>query len=254
MSAVAVAPNDTAVQGLRLSGVSMRYPDGTEVLDGVDIEVTPGQMVSIVGASGCGKSTVLKLASGLLRPTAGTVSVRGELGYVFQDPTLMPWRTLIGNVGYLAELNGVGRTERRRLAQQAIDRVNLSGFEKHYPRQLSGGMRMRASIARSLTLRPDVFLFDEPFGALDELSRERLNDELIDVFRDAPFAGVFVTHSIAEAVYLGTRVLVMSPRPGRIVADIEVPFAYPRGDELRYSAQFAEVCAAASDALRAVSR
>ncbi|MCK5751372.1 MAG: ATP-binding cassette domain-containing protein, partial [Mycobacterium sp.] len=112
----------------------MRYPDGTEVLDGVDLEVTPGQMVSIVGASGCGKSTVLKLASGLLRPTAGTVSVRGELGYVFQDPTLMPWRTLIGNVGYLAELNGIGRAERRRLAQQAIDRVNLSGFEKHYPR------------------------------------------------------------------------------------------------------------------------
>ncbi len=254
MSAVAVAPKDTVVQGLRLSGVSMCYPDGTEVLDGVDLEVTPGQMVSIVGASGCCKSTVLKLASGLLRPTAGTVSVHGELGYVFQDPTLMPWRTLIGNVGYLAELNGVGRVERRRLAQQAIDRVNLSGFEKHYPRQLSGGMRMRASIARSLTLRPDVFLFDEPFGALDELSRERLNDELIEVFRDAPFAGVFVTHSIAEAVYLGTRVLVMSPRPGRIVADIDVPFAYPRGDELRYSGQLAEVCAAASEALRAVSR
>ena len=254
MSAPAVSPTDRAVRGLQLSGVSMRYPDGTEVLDHIDLDVTQGQMVSIVGASGCGKSTVLKLASGLLRPTAGSVAVRGELGYVFQDPTLMPWRTLAGNVGYLAELNGVGRAQRRRLAQEAIDRVNLSGFEKHYPRQLSGGMRMRASIARSLTLRPEVFLFDEPFGALDELSRERLNDELIDVFLGAPFAGVFVTHSIPEAVYLGTRVVVMSPRPGRIVADIPVPFPYPRGAELRYSAQFAAVCAEASDALRAVSR
>ena len=254
MSAVTAPPTDRATHGLRLAGVSMRYPDGTEVLDGIDLEVTRGQMVSIVGASGCGKSTVLKLASGLLAPTGGSVAVRGELGYVFQDPTLMPWRTLLGNVSYLAELNGVGRAQRRRLAQDAIDKVNLSGFEKHYPRQLSGGMKMRASIARSLTLRPEVFLFDEPFGALDELSRERLNDELIEVFRSAPFAGVFVTHSIPEAVYLGTRVVVMSPRLGRIVADVPVPFPYPRGAELRYSAQFAAVCAEASDALRAVSR
>ena len=148
MSAVAVAPNDTAVQGLRLSDVSMRYPDGTEVLDGVDLEVTPGQMVSIVGASGCGKSTVLKLASGLLRPTAGTVSVRGELGYVFQDPTLMPWRTLIGNVGYLA---GWGR-----LAPHACSRVFFFLFRRsHECRRCvcrSGG-RLSGGAAVYLSLR-----------------------------------------------------------------------------------------------------
>lgn len=239
--------------GLHLSSVRMQFPDGTEVLDDIDLDVSPGEMVCIVGASGCGKSTILRLASGLLAASGGSIVSTGTVGYVFQDATLMPWRTLLGNVSYLMELNGTPRAERRRLAREAISRVNLTGFEKHYPRQLSGGMKMRASIARSMTLEPDVFLFDEPFGALDELSRERLNDELIAVFMRSRFAGVFVTHSIAEAVYLGSRVVVMSPRPGRIVAEVAVPFEYPRSEELRYSAEFAAVCAEVSGALRAVS-
>lgn len=237
-------------ESFRLTGVSMQYPDGTHVLDDVTLEVQAGEMVSIVGASGCGKSTILKLASGLLSPTSGEIMLSGTVGYVFQDATLMPWRTLLGNVSYLAELNGVPKAERLDLAREAINRVNLTGFEKHYPRQLSGGMKMRASIARSLTLNPQVFLFDEPFGALDELSRERLNDELLGVFARDHFAGVFVTHSIAEAVFLSTRVLVMSPRPGRVVADIAVPFDYPRDPELRYSSGFAAVCGEVSHALR----
>ncbi|CAN5181742.1 ABC transporter ATP-binding protein [soil metagenome] len=239
--------------GLHLAGVHMRFPDGTEVLDDINLDIAPGEMVCLVGASGCGKSTILRLASGLLETSAGQIMSHGTLGYVFQDATLMPWRTLLGNVSYLMELGGVPRAERKQRAQQAISRVNLTGLEKHYPRQLSGGMKMRASIARSMTLEPEVFLFDEPFGALDELSRERLNDELIAVFMRARFAGVFVTHSIAEAVYLGTRVVVMSPRPGRVVAEVAVPFDYPRTEELRYSAEFAAVCAEVSDALRAVS-
>ena len=236
---------------LTLSQVSKTFPGGTRALDDVDISVSPGEFVTLVGPSGCGKSTVLRLISGLEKPTSGQVKLApGNLGYVFQDPTLLPWRTVQGNVEVLSELHGVEAAERRKLAIEAIALTGLTGFERHHPKQLSGGMRMRVSLARSLTLKPNIFLFDEPFGALDDISRERLNDELQQLFIREGFAGLFVTHSAAEAVFLSTRVLVMSPRPGRIVADVPVPFEYPRQPSLRFEPAFGRVVGEISANLR----
>lgn len=240
---------------LSFSGVGRTFPDGTEALRGVDLTVDRGEFVTVVGPSGCGKSTLLRLASGLDSASSGSVEARTEqVGYVFQDPTLLPWRTVQRNVELLAELEKLPRAERRRRVAESISLVGLDGFEKHRPRALSGGMRMRVSLARSLVLQPDVFLFDEPFGALDEMSRERLNDELLQLFVDRRFAALFITHSVAEAVFLSTRVVVMSPRPGRIVGEVPVPFGYPRRPELRYAEDFGKVAAEVSDLLRDVPR
>jgi NitT/TauT family transport system ATP-binding protein len=243
-----------AVLGFRDLGKT--YPDGTTALEHVDMQVAAGDFVTVVGPSGCGKSTLLRIASGLEPATAGTVHVDAErVGYVFQDATLLPWRTVAQNVELLAELDGASRSERAAAAAAAIELVGLSGFEDHLPRALSGGMRMRVSLARSLTLAPDLFLFDEPFGALDEITRERLNDELIGLF--APdeqhrrrFGALFITHSVSEAVYLSTQVLVMSGRPGRIVERFDVPFGYPRGPAVRFTPEFAALCGEVSTALR----
>jgi len=232
----------------------MKYQDGTHALDGLSLRVGVGELVSLVGPSGCGKSTLLRLCAGFETPSAGRVATGGQaLGYVFQDATLLPWRSVQGNVELPGQLLGVALDERRRRALDAIRRVGLAGFESHRPAQLSGGMRMRASIARALTLQPRVFLFDEPFGALDEITRERLNEELLSLFVDEPFAGLFVTHSVPESVFLSSRVVVMSARPGSIVADIAVPFPYPRPPELRYRPEFAQLAGRVSAALREVS-
>jgi NitT/TauT family transport system ATP-binding protein len=213
--------------------------------------VRAGELVSVVGPSGCGKSTLLRITAGLERASAGEVRLAaGNLGYVFQDATLLPWRTVRSNVELLGELAGIPAAQRRSAAQAAIGLVGLEGFESKYPKALSGGMRMRTSLARALTLNPRVFLFDEPFGALDEITRERLNDELLELFARERFAGLFVTHSIMEAVFLSTRVIVMSARPGRIVGDFAVPFDYPRSPELRFDPTFAELSGAVSHALR----
>jgi NitT/TauT family transport system ATP-binding protein len=229
----------------------MVFPDGTEAIDEVSFEVNAGDFVTVVGPSGCGKSTLLRIAAGLTLNTAGSVEVdRAHLGYVFQDATLLPWRTVRRNVELLAELENLPKKTRYHLTQSAIDLVGLTGFEEKYPKQLSGGMKMRASLARSLVLKPSVFLFDEPFGALDEITRERLNDELLRLFQLEGFAALFITHSIQEAVFLSTRVLVMSARPGRIVGDFEVPFEYPRTHDLRYEPAFAELAGQVSHALR----
>jgi NitT/TauT family transport system ATP-binding protein len=229
----------------------MTFPDGTEALKEVSFAVGARQFVTVVGPSGCGKSTLLRIASGLTPATAGSVSVdRGSLGYVFQDATLLPWRDVRANVELLAELHDVDKAERQARAAEAIDLVGLQGFEKHYPKALSGGMRMRASLARALTMKPGVFLFDEPFGALDEITRERLNDELLRLFVHEGFAALFITHSIYEAVFLSTKVLVMSGRPGRIVGEFDVPFAYPRPPELRFEPAFAAISGEVSAALR----
>ena len=209
---------------LSFSNVTMTFPDGTHALAETSFEVHAGEFVTVVGPSGCGKSTLLRIASGLNPATSGTVSVdRSGIGYVFQDATLLQWRNVLRNVELMAELEGVPKPERRRRALDAIHLVGLGGFETKYPKQLSGGMKMRASLARSLVLNPSVFLFDEPFGAVDEITRERLNDEVIKLFQINGFAGLFITHSISEAVFLSTRVLVMSARPGHIVADFPVP-------------------------------
>jgi NitT/TauT family transport system ATP-binding protein len=243
----------TRAPALRFSGVTKMFSGGTTALADANLQVLPGEFVSVVGPSGCGKSTLLRLASGLDDVTEGTVDVGAkQLGYVFQDATLLPWRTVYQNVALFAELEKMDKAERNRRINEAIELVGLTGFEKHLPHQLSGGMRMRTSLARSLVLDPDVFLFDEPFGALDEITRERLNDELLRTFELRSFAALFITHSVAEAVFLSTRVAVMSGRPGRIIADIPVPFEYPRIPELRYTPEFAALCGEVSQHLRTV--
>ena len=236
---------------LSFESVSMRFPDGTQALEDVSLSISPGEFVTVVGPSGCGKSTLLRIASNLESATGGTCRVdRDSIGYVFQDATLMAWRNVRRNVELIAELHGLDKAERAERAAAAIELVGLTGFEDKYPRQLSGGMRMRASLARSLVMQPKVFLFDEPFGALDEITRERLNDEVLALFGREGFAGLFITHSITEAVYMSTRVLVMSARPGRIVASFDVPFGFPRSHDLRYEPAFAELCGEISHALR----
>jgi NitT/TauT family transport system ATP-binding protein len=241
---------------LRLADVGMRYDTGTLALDGISVDLRAGEFVSVVGPSGCGKSTLLRLAAGLLEPSTGTIERRSDrIGYVFQDPTLLPWRTVRANVELVGELRALAPEVRRERAAKAIGRVGLTEFANHRPGSLSGGMRMRVSVARALTVAPDLFLFDEPFGALDEITRTRLGDELQELFAADRFAALFVTHSVAEAVYLSSRIIVMSDRPGRVIGEIEVPAAFPRVPELRYSAEFAELSAQVSARLRAeVSR
>jgi NitT/TauT family transport system ATP-binding protein len=236
---------------LAFTGVTKRFSDGTVALAGVDLEVASGEFVSVVGPSGCGKSTLLRIASGLTPASDGAVQVRADkIGYVFQDPTLLPWRTVQANVELLAELDGLPRAERRRRADEAIRLVGLDEFTDHRPHALSGGMRMRVSLARSLTLQPELFLFDEPFGALDEITRHRLNDELLQLFLTQRFTALFVTHSVTEAVFISTRVVVLSGRPGRVLGDFAVPFPYPRPPGLRFDEQFAHLAGEVSACLR----
>jgi NitT/TauT family transport system ATP-binding protein len=236
---------------LDFADTEMTFANGTVALRGVDLTVSRGQFVSVVGPSGCGKSTLLRIASGLESASAGTQAVHTDhVGYVFQDATLLPWRTVAENVELLAELKGVPRTERARKAAEVIELVGLNGFEDNLPKQLSGGMKMRASVARSLAMDPELFLFDEPFGALDEITRERLNDELLRLFVERQFAGLFITHSVSEAVYLSTKVVVMSGRPGTVVATFDVPFPMPRDPDIRFTGEFAELVGKVSHALR----
>jgi NitT/TauT family transport system ATP-binding protein len=236
---------------LAVAGVARRFPDGTLALDDVSLRVAPGEIVAVVGASGCGKSTLLRLVAGLDEVTAGRIDVDADrVGFVFQDPTLLPWRTVRGNVELLGELHGLARDDLRPRVDHALALTGLADAGRQRPRQLSGGMRMRVSLARELTLRPSLFLLDEPFGALDEITRERLNEELLALHAAESFAAVFVTHSAHEAVFLASRVLVMSPRPGRIVAEVDVPFEYPRSQELRFAPAFGEVVGRVSASLR----
>jgi NitT/TauT family transport system ATP-binding protein len=236
---------------LAFSGVSKRFPDGTVALSDVDLSVGAGEFVSILGPSGCGKSTLLRLAAGLSRASEGSAQVgTDQIGYVFQDPTLLPWRTVQANVELFAELRRLPRDERRRRATEALDLVGLGDFARHYPLALSGGMRMRVSLARSLTLEPELFLFDEPFGALDEISRERLNDELLGLYLTKGFTALFVTHSVTEAVFMSSRVVVMSARPGRVLGSFPVPFGFPRPAGLRFAEPFAQLASKVSACLR----
>ncbi|MGB3485080.1 MAG: ABC transporter ATP-binding protein [Mycobacterium sp.] len=242
----------TETRLLDFRNVSMAFGNGTVALSEVELKVDRGEFVSIVGPSGCGKSTLLRLASGLELASGGRAEISASrIGYVFQDATLLPWRSVAANVELLAELHGERKPERAAKAREAIELVGLAGFESNLPKHLSGGMRMRASLARSLTLDPELFLFDEPFGALDEITRQRLNDELLKLFNIRGFAGLFVTHSVAEAIYLSTKVVVMSGRPGRIVEQFLVPFGPDRTPDVRYTPEFAELSGAVSHALAA---
>jgi NitT/TauT family transport system ATP-binding protein len=236
---------------LRLRNVHKRFDDGTVALHDLSLTVQREEFVSVVGPSGCGKSTMLRIIAGLAQATHGGVHRdTDDIGFVFQDATLLPWRTVRRNVELPAELRGLPRAERRRRAAEAIDLVGLGEFAGHRPRALSGGMRMRASLARALTMFPSLFLFDEPFGALDAISRERLGEELQALYAERRFAAVFVTHAVSEAVFLSGRVLVMAARGGRVVADIPVPMAFPRPPEARYAPELAGIAAEVHARLR----
>ena len=211
-------------------------------LENVSISVDQGEFLALVGPSGCGKSTILRIASGLDYPSIGSINtITNKVGYVFQDSTLMPWRTVRKNIELLAELEKIDKKIIKKKADDVIDLVGLQDFTEHYPIALSGGMKMRASLARSLVLEPELFLFDEPFGALDLITRGRLNVELMQLYNSKKFTSLFVTHSVEEALFLSSRVLVFSGRPGTIKGEFVVPFEYPRDSEIRYTSEFAEL-------------
>jgi NitT/TauT family transport system ATP-binding protein len=232
------------------TAVGLTYPDGTEALHNTNVSVTAGEFVSIVGPSGCGKSTILRLASGLITPTSGSIARTGTVQFVFQDSTLLPWRSVRRNVSLNLELQKLEKSEIEIRTNSALALVGLLDSAEKLPRQLSGGMKMRTSLARSLVCEPDLFLFDEPFAALDEFSRERLNIELRTMLSTRNAASLFVTHSIAEAVFLSHRVLVMSPRPGTIVQEFAIPFGSDRPQGLRYSPEFARLSGEIAQSLR----
>ncbi|HYI82480.1 MAG TPA: ABC transporter ATP-binding protein [Acetobacteraceae bacterium] len=231
-----------------LRGVGMRFPNGTEALAGVDLEVGAGEFLCLLGPSGCGKSTVLRLIAGLIRPSSGEVAfpggarAPGGIGFVFQDATLMPWATALANARLPLRLRGMARGEAEERAAAALAAVGLSGFERAWPRELSGGMRMRVSIARALVTGPSLLLMDEPFAALDEIARHRLNDDLLRLRAESGVTVVFVTHSVFESVYLSSRVAVMAARPGRVATSLSIEAPSPRPSGFRTSVAFAELC------------
>ena len=230
--------------------VGLTYPDGTHALTNTSVSVAAGEFVSIVGPSGCGKSTLLRLASGLIPPTSGNIARTGTVQFVFQDSTLLPWRSVRRNISLNLELQKIEKTEIADRTNSALALVGLLDSAEKLPRQLSGGMKMRTSLARSLVCDPDMYLFDEPFAALDEFSRERLNVELRTMLSTRNAASLFVTHSIAEAVFLSHRVLVMSPRQGTIVQEFAIPFGPDRQQDLRYSPEFARLSGEIAQSLR----
>ncbi|MFN8224279.1 MAG: ABC transporter ATP-binding protein [Gaiellales bacterium] len=246
-----VAPDAVGGAVLRLNEVGKVWANGVAALEGVSFDLAGGELLALVGPSGCGKSTVLRIVAGLEQETAGSVARPAEPpGCVFQQPNLLAWRSVTRNVELYAELDGVNPKERRALTQEALDLVGLTGFESYLPHQLSGGMQMRAALARALVTRPALLLFDEPFAAVDELLRERLQEELLRLFLAERFAGLFITHSVLEAVFLCTRVLVMTPRPGTIGAVIDVPLPYPRLPETRFAPEFIEIVREVSGVMR----
>lgn len=217
-------------------------------VDDLNLEIRDGELVTIVGPSGCGKSTVLDLVAGLAQPAAGSVRLDGkeitgpglDRGVIFQQYTLFPWRTAIGNIEFALEAAGLSRSERKQRAQKYLDLVGLSDFAGRYPHELSGGMRQRVSIARALSYEPEVLLMDEPYGALDAQTRERMQEELIDIWKRTGTTILFITHDIDEAVYLGQRIAVMSTRPGRIKEVVEVELDRAADEDVRSSSRFAE--------------
>jgi NitT/TauT family transport system ATP-binding protein len=241
------------IPAIAVLAVEKIYPDGTRALAPVDLTIAAGEFVTLIGPSGCGKSTLLKLMANLIAPSDGRllwwhagyealVGAGRQVGFVFQDPTLMPWARVEANVRLPLDLAGMPKAESRARVGAALGRVGLSDFAHHFPRQLSGGMKMRVSIARSLVTDPDLLLMDEPFGALDEFTRNRLDDDLVRLAFERKLTTVFVTHSIYEAVFLSSRVVVMAGGPGRIFAAMAIDEPQPRPESFRNSAPFAEHC------------
>ena len=245
---------------VRIRNVSKQFRNGTLAVHDVDLDLAPGEFVSLLGPSGCGKSTLLRMIAGLGEPSSGRIDwptsnhdsggqSEPDLGFVFQDPTLLPWRTALGNVMMPLVLRRVPQKEASECAAEMLALVGLGEFAKSYPRELSGGMKMRVSIARALVTRPRILLMDEPFAALDEITRQKLNDDLLKLWSANRFTGVFVTHSVFESVYLSQRVVVMAARPGRIIADLNIDAPYPRDHLFRTSAEYGQLCRQTSDTL-----
>jgi NitT/TauT family transport system ATP-binding protein len=248
------------VPQVTLSGVTKTYGSNPPVLENINLSIAKGEFVSLIGPSGCGKSTLLKLISGLTSATSGAILVDGmtplnareTVSYIFQDATLLPWRTVTRNVGLGLELEHVSREVRQAKVQSLLELVGLTHVGRSYPRQLSGGMKMRVSVARALATKPRLLLMDEPFGALDEMTRDCLNEELLRLRAEQNWTAIFVTHSVAEAVFLSTRVIVLAPSPGRVAQVIPVPLLFPRSSETRESPQFESLVTEVSRALRGV--
>jgi NitT/TauT family transport system ATP-binding protein len=243
------------MQLVGVRGVSKVFANGVEALADVSLDVQAGEFLSVLGPSGCGKSTLLRLVAGLAEPTTGTIDWpdergREDLGFVFQEPTLMPWATVSANVRLPLRLAGLTADAPARI-DAALARVGLAGFAQSYPRELSGGMKMRASIARALVTEPALLLMDEPFAALDEITRFRLNNDLLALWQSLRKTVVFVTHSVFESVYLSQRIVVMTPRPGRVFTELAIDAPFPRDESFRTSADYAGYCRLVSDALAA---
>ena len=241
--------------------VTKTFPRGNvTALQDIDLQLEPGEFVSLIGPSGCGKSTLLRVIGDLIEPTSGTVAINGkparqaridrDYGIVFQDAVLFDWRTVAKNIALPLEMLGWDRAKRKARVDEMIELVELTGFDDHHPWQLSGGMQQRVSIARALTFEPPLLLMDEPFGALDEMTRERLNLELLAIWQQLRSTVIFVTHSISEAVFLSTRVVVMSPRPGRIAGIVSIDLPYPRTVETREDPHFFELVTQVRELLR----
>src|ERR1700726_96054 len=257
-AAVSEGDSPTAGLAVRLRGVTKRYDSGVMALGPLDLDVRKGEFVSLLGPSGCGKSTALRLIAGLNAPTSGTVGVSQSsglaraghsIGFVFQEPTLMPWTSVRENVRLPLKLAHAPTAEANARVGEALTQVGLAEFAAAFPRELSGGMKMRVSLARALVTDPDILLMDEPFAALDEITRFRLNNDLLALWRNLRKTVIFVTHSVFESVYLSQRVIVMTPRPGRIGAELRIDAIEPRGEEVRTSAEYAAFCRQVSNAL-----
>ncbi len=237
---------------VRLERVGKTFANGTVALENLDLGVREHEFLSLLGPSGCGKSTVLRLLAGLGQPSAGRIvwaeaaggrqASRRAIGFVFQEPTLMPWATVWGNVHLPLRLDGLSRRQAAARVEAALAMVGLEGFERAYPRELSGGMKMRVSIARALITEPRILLMDEPFAALDEITRFRLNDDLLRLWQTHSWTVVFVTHSVYELVYLSSRIAVIRARPGRVVGEIEIDARYPRSEAFRTSEPYNACC------------
>jgi len=256
-----VGQDSGSIPEISLEGVTKHFKNAAVALHDITLDVGRGEFVTFLGPSGCGKSTLLKLVSGLSPVSSGTVRVNGMtpenaremMSFIFQDATLLPWRTVERNVGLGLELEYVARDLRQEHVAQMLQLVGLNQVAQRYPRQLSGGMKMRVSIARALVSRPRILLLDEPFAALDEMTRDRLNEELLRLFAEQKWTVLFVTHSVAEAVFLSSRVVILAPHPGRVAHQVEVDLPWPRTAATRESAAFEEMVLHTSRLLRGVS-
>jgi NitT/TauT family transport system ATP-binding protein len=250
------------VPEIEIAGVTKQYGNAHAILESIDLVVAKQEFISIIGPSGCGKSTILKLIAGLAVPTSGTIRVDGmtplnareAISFVFQDATLLPWRTVKQNIGLGLELERVPNVRREKEIAALLELVGLKNVAKSYPRELSGGMKMRVSIARALATNPRVMLLDEPFAALDEMSRDRLNEEILRLRAEQNWTAVFVTHSVSEAVFLSDRIVVLSPNPGRIHAEFRVGLPAPRTSAIRNSPEYDAIVARVSHTLRETLR